>query len=115
MSAHTQALAGALATMRQVAGDKKIYKRGEQTVLVTMVVGRTVSEDTDEYGTTIRVDQRDYLIAVADLVLGGQPATPQSGDTIVDGPRTYEVMLLAGKECFNFSDPDQTTFRVHTK
>lgn len=115
MSVFTQLLAGALATVRAVAGDPVSYTDGTYTCTPTAVVGKTTSDSTDDDGTTVTVKERDYLIAVADLVLNSVPIRPEPGHKITDQGAVYEVLPLAGRECYSYSDPDRTTYRIHTK
>lgn len=94
------------------------YARGEDTVTVLATVGRT-DADVSDGATITALRSRDYLIAAADLELDGEAITPQAGDqvreTIGGDVQTFEVQLVAGSPCWEYSDPNRTVFRVHTR
>lgn len=95
------------------------YQRGADMVELAATVGRTVFEQADQFGGVHRTEARDYLIRAVDLVLGGDPVLPVSGDRIIEqaGVRrvVYEVMAEGGDPPFRYSDADRQTLRVHTK
>jgi hypothetical protein len=96
-----------------------IYQRGASRVEVSATIGRTVFEVDDGFGVFERIESRDYLILVQDLVFNGQPAIPEPGDRILeaDGSRTivYEVMAPGREPHWRYSDPYRKTLRIHTK
>ncbi len=100
------------------------YLRGADSVQLQATVGRTLFEQTDQFGVIQRIESRDYLVRAVDLVfVAGQQALPQVGDRIREpagtGALIYEVMApgaSGGAEPpFRFSDPERTTLRIHTK
>lgn len=95
------------------------YLRGEESVEVPASIGKTVFRLDREYGVTERIESRDYLILVEDLVLDGTRTIPRSGDRIqeVDGDKLhlYEVMAPGGEPHYRFSDSYRLTYRIHTK
>ena len=95
------------------------YQRGQQWVVVAATVGRTVFETADDYGVVQRSESRDFLIAAADLVLGGSQVLPERGDRIreTQGQKVYvyEVMAPGKEPQYRFSDPYRRTLRIHTK
>lgn len=102
------------------AGRTVTYRHGDSTVSVTATVGYSLLKLTDEYGNVQMVrTERDYIIATADLVLGGLEITPQRGDRITDveGTRTniYEVLTPAGEPVWRWSDSYRVRRRIHTK
>ena len=96
-----------------------IYARGAQTKEIPALVGKTVFKVDKGYGLFERVEARDYLIEVADLVplLGG--SEPERGDRIKDtlngSVELFEVMAPGGEGHFRYSDPYRKVFRIHTK
>ena len=95
------------------------YVRGSSTVEVQATIGRTVFEQTDEFGIVTKTESRDYLIRTADLVLDGQQTLPKRGDQIreTDGTTTfvYEVLSPGDEPVFRYSDPYRKALRIHTK
>lgn len=114
--AYSNALLNAVRTARQVAGVAVTYRRGEASVELTAVVGQTPTERDDGTGIVVRSKVRDYLIMATDLVLAGEPASPQKGDRIeeADG-HVYEVMPVGSEPAWRYSGPGRDVFRVHTR
>lgn len=96
-----------------------LYRRGEHSVALDAIIGRTEYEATDEYGITIQTESRDYLPLAADLILDGEETLPQIGDTIeeTDGDRTivYEVLPIGQQPHWRYSDTFRKRLRIHTK
>ena len=96
-----------------------VYVRGGESVEVQATIGRTVFEQTDEYGVAHKTESRDYLIRAGDLVLGGSATLPKRGDQIreTDGEVTlvYEVLSPGDEPEFRYSDPYRKALRIHTK
>ena len=95
------------------------YVRGLEQVPVQATIGKTEFEIDDGTGIVERFQSRDYLIHVADLVLGGSQSLPELGDRIqetqVAQTFTYEVMAPGDQPCWRYSDPFRTLLRIHTK
>jgi hypothetical protein len=89
------------------------YARGLITAVVKATVGRTEYETDDGQVVRTEYTDRDFLISVADLVLGGSPTLPDEGDQIRETQGTsvliFEVMG------WRYSDPYRRTFRIETK
>ena len=92
------------------------YRRGPLSVEIPATVGRSEMDLLDESGAAIRVASRDYLVAAADLVLGGAAVEPARGDRIEDArDGTFEVLSPGTGE------PDwrwmlnRRMYRVHVK
>lgn len=95
------------------------YRRGASSVSVQATIGTSLLSVGDGAGGTrvVRTD-RDYLIAAADLVLGGVAVTPVRGDVITDAAAPagdYEVMPYEGEPCWRYADPTGYMLRIHTK
>jgi len=96
-----------------------VYRRGEDSVEISATIGSTAFDRTDEYGVVHRIESRDYLVAAADLMLGGEAVTPKAGDRITETGEArvheYEVMSPGDEPAWRYSDPQRRTLRIHTK
>jgi hypothetical protein len=108
-------LAGGLAAIRSIAGDQVIYEGDAGQAIVSAVLGATRYEAEDANGVSVTAIATDFLVAVAELVIDGQPVTPAPGHRITRGAEVYELMMLGDEPCFRFSDPGHTQYRLHTK
>src|SRR5690606_26035813 len=85
------------------------YRRGDHHVEVPATVGQTVFRLDQGDAGTLRIVTRDYLIRRAELILDGDLALPQRGDTVeelIDGATvTHEVHAPNGEPEWRFSDP----------
>lgn len=95
------------------------YRRGAVTVSVPATVGKTFMRVADEYGSRVRVIDRDYLLDPADMALGGIDAPPRRGDVIAETVEgvvlLYEVLAPPGEDVWRWSDTEHRRVRVHTK
>jgi len=95
------------------------YRRGADSVELLATVGETRTEVDDGYGVVVEQRTRDYIVAAADLTLGGSPTLPERGDEIVeerDGQSyVYEVHDLGSEPHYHFCDPSGKTLRIHTR
>ena len=73
-------------------------------------LGQTKVETTDDEGIRITSHNTDFLIRSKDL-----PVTPTLGDEILTGDSHYEVLELAGEDCWCWSDPYKTIYRIHVR
>jgi hypothetical protein len=99
-----------------------IYERGGETIEILATIGRTLFEQVDASGGVLqKIESRDFLVRASDLILGGRPTLPKSGDRIheesIGQVFIYEVMTpLGGNEPpYRYSDPNRRTLRIHTK
>ena len=84
--------------------------KGGTSVRMTATIGRTLFRSENEYGVTIRVESRDFLVSSEQL-----PAEPQRGDRITYAGRIYEVLAPNGEPVWRWSGPQNVTRRIHTK
>jgi hypothetical protein len=91
------------------------YSRGVDSVELAATVGHTTFEIEDGYGAVEKWESRDFLVAAAELMLGGALVQSQSGDKITDGGKVYEVMAPGKEDVCRPSDPYGVTLRIHTK
>ncbi len=112
--------AALIARQKATNGVEVTYTRGSDVITITVWPGNTVYRRNTQDNAAILFGERDYLIAVADLVISGQPITPKKGDRIaevIDGQTvTFEVMPAADSEpVWRYSDKTRMLFRVHCK
>jgi len=84
--------------------------KGGTPARMTATVGRTLFRSENEYGVTIRVESRDFLVSVDQM-----PREPQRGDRITYAGRIYEVLAPNGEPVWRWSGPQHVTRRIHTK
>jgi hypothetical protein len=79
--------------------------------------GRVMSSSRqEESGVAVQYSERVYLIEVADLVLGGQPTTPDRGDRITEAGMTWELVPTdTGDPFWRYSDQGRTLYRCYAK
>lgn len=96
-----------------------VYARGEQTVTIQAVIGKTEYEKRQRDGVQIKVRSRDFIIQRDDLILNGSQIEPRTGDHIfeTDGGIVYKYQLLPIDDKNNFSEPDpfRIGYRIHAK
>jgi hypothetical protein len=119
MSSFDGIISGALDAVREITAATITYRRGANSVSASASVGESVYQVQTAEGVVVEHESRDFMIAVAVLILDGSNVTPREGDEIeqvIDGSTvTFEVGSEASGQAFEFSDPNQTEFRVHTK
>jgi hypothetical protein len=81
-----------------------VYQRGALSV-PSLAATRVRSEFliSDDTSTRIETDLVDWIVTASDLVLGGQPAVPQRGDTFTVAGVAYDVVQ---------PDPNHQPFRL---
>jgi len=121
VTAFHDAIAAMGSTLRASCGLSVTYHRGESSVQVTAVVGRTLYEADDASGAIVKAEARDYLIEAVALDFGAGTVRPEPGDRIWEplaggeSADVYEVMPLGPEPCYRKSDPQGNVLRVHTK
>jgi len=105
----------------KVAGGQIVYQRGESRVWIDAAFGVTEFQVEDSGGVRIEHSDRDFIFAMAGLILDGTIATPQRGDRItivedggVDG-QVFEVLAPGGAQVYRLCDAFGQMIRVHTK
>lgn len=86
-----------------------VRKSGER-ITVNATLGKTLFRAENEYGVTIRVESRDFLIAASELV-----NDPERGDQILYNGTRYEVLAPNSEPVWRWSGSFHTTRRIHTK
>ena len=121
MSLIQSALAVALSAVRAAAGDTVTVTRGANVSQpVQAGIGVTKFEVEHEGGVFETWVAGDYLIARSDYAAAGQTILPAAGfdvisDTVNGVAKAFLVCAPKGMQVFEFSDPGQTSLRVHTK
>jgi hypothetical protein len=103
------------AKLKASASQLVTYQRGRDTVSVSATLGTSDEEVFDSSGgTSMHTKRTDFIVTAEDLILDGETVTPLSGDRIIVGTRTYEVMALAdGKVYEEF--PYNLLLRIHAR
>lgn len=102
------------------AGGTVVYQRATDRTTLTAGFGRSEFTIENTQGMMTVQSDRDFIVAVSDLILGGQRATPQRGDriTLVDPlgrfRDVYEVLSPTGGDVYR-RDPTGTVLRIHAK
>jgi len=110
-----------LETMRKAHASCSVtYHRGDDSVAVLATVGRKSYQVDGGYGAAMWVDSTDFIVAAADLVLGGETVLPKPGDRVrvSQGEETgvYEVMTPGGEMShYEAADPYRRAWQIHTK
>lgn len=97
------------------------YQRGGLTASIDKaVVGRTSFTESGGENVEVALTERDYLILASEIVIGGSVVDPEEGDTIAETVNgkvyTYAVLPPGGLgDAAVWSDPGQTTWRIHTQ
>jgi hypothetical protein len=98
------------------AGGTITYARGADSVSIEATYGRSEFTSERDGVVTVEMNDRDFIVTLDDLILGGVVATPQRGDRITDAEgHIFEVLALAGAQVYRTSDAEGTRVRVHTK
>ena len=77
---------------------------------IPATLGRTLFRTENQYGSTIRIESRDFLVAAADL-----PDDPERGDAIIYNGCRYEVLAPNAEPVWRWSGAYHSTRRIHTK
>ena len=85
-------------------------RRGGLRIDVDATVGRTLFRAEDQYGITVRIESRDFLVSAEQL-----PDEPERGDTIILWGKRYEVLAPNNEPVWRWSGPDNLVRRIHTK
>ncbi len=109
-----------LGQMQAELSDEAIYSRGDRDIACRATLGRKLLRISDGAGQTrVEVTDADFLIAAADLRLGGLDLEPSRGDRLrvaLDvGVYEFEVAPYGDEPPFRWSDPWRTIYRIHCK
>ena len=123
MSAFDDDFAEIESMFAEVFGVTVAYVAGGETIIAGLTAQVALNQhqvfDEDDVVRTVR--SRDYLVAKADLVddEAGEPVTPIIGHKfreVIDGEtRTFEVMPIADRPCWEPADAAGRQIVIHTK
>lgn len=119
MGVFQDAIKGGLRSINTAAGVDITYIRGESSISIKAVVGRSPQTTSEEGALVIDIDSRPYMVMVEDLVIDDAETVPMRGDQIqetIDGEDLlFEVLPMPGKQESQYSDAGRTQFRINTK
>jgi len=106
--------------VRDHASDLVTYSRGQMSVRLLASGGPQPLRAEGDVGVRVEWANRDWLIAAADLVLGGNVVEPAKGDVIrlddaTGATHVYQVLALPGEAVWRWSDAHNVLRRVHSK
>lgn len=115
----SEVIANAFRSDRALHGVDIAYVHGGVELSIRATVGRSGRQVEDSDGFPLKVTYRDYLIAVDDLSIDGEPFEPEEGDVIretINGQAvSFEVTSEAAGDCWTYSDQSRRDYRVHTQ
>ena len=109
-----------VARRKATDGVSVTYTRGTTSAVLTAIPGATVYSSIADGGARVEIGQRDYLIAVADLVLGGVVTAPAIGDRIQETVNGQALVFECqtpdnGEPAFRYGSQWRGWYRLHTK
>jgi len=96
--------------LRELSVPAVYVRRNGEQIPVNVTPGRTVFRAEDQYGVTVRIESRDFLIAASEL-----SNEPEQGDSIIYNGFRYEVLAPNGEPVWRWSGTCHWTRRIHTK
>jgi hypothetical protein len=121
MSILTDAVESLCDTIRDDLSEPVVYESASGSVEVLAVPSNPEELVDSVTGMLIEDARLDWTIVSDDLALGGGIAKPARGDKIrrlrvpPGVQEVYEVLPLAGQQCWSNCDPFGRIIRVHTK
>jgi len=94
------------------------YRQGGVAISISATPGRSIVEYDGDDGMRIRIEMRNYLIQVSELVIGGVEVKPKEGDTITDtneGSTVTYVVASDGGMSWRWSSRYHKQYRVIVK
>lgn len=112
--------AALIARKRESDGREVTYSRGTKAITLRAWLGNTLfARNTDEPGASVVWGERDYVFAVAELVIDGKQVQPLKDDRItevIDGQAvTFEIATPTGEPPARYLDLTRQMWIVHTK
>ena len=84
--------------------------KGGGSFEIPATLGRTLFRAENQYGSTVRIESRDFLVAADDL-----KNDPERGDTILYNGMRYEALAPNAEPVWRWSGAYHSTRRIHTK
>jgi len=89
--------------------------RTGETVSLSAVPGST-SHVVETDGMIVNeIRSRDFLVLTSEFVLGGSQTTPERGDVITSGGKTFKALAASGEQHWRYTDQTETVIRIFTK
>jgi hypothetical protein len=97
-----------------------VYVRGEERITISVTRGRSSREVLEEDVIRLDTEAQEMILRAEDLVLGGSPTTPTTGDRIEDDHdgtlHIYEVRPPSQSEpAWRWTDAHKLDLRVFVK
>lgn len=114
MSRLSAASATLLTRLQSVNGEAITYRRGVNSVDITVIFGETATSSINESEARVIDRHRDIIVEKADLVIDGSPAEPKTGDRFDYGGKVWEVGPVGGDDRpYRDWDKFNTAWRIH--
>lgn len=98
-----------------------VYHRGSLFIPMVAWVGNTMFKILETNNQRMEWGDRDYLIPIEQLVIGGIMSVPQVEDWIEEvfpdphGTQQFRIAAPESEPVWRYSDNQRTLYRVHTK
>lgn len=101
------------------ASDTVTYRRGQQSIEVSAVIGGSPETQVDANGLITQIRNRDFLVKKVALNFGSGPVAPQAGDriemTVGGSTETWQVQPTNGDRGYRDTDALELEWRIHCK
>lgn len=115
MSRLSTASATLLTRLQSANGESITYRRGSDTVDITVIFGTSGTSSINEEGARVVERHRDIIVEKTDLVLGGSATVPRTGDRFAYAGYDYEVGPIGGDDRpYRDWDKHNNAWRIHT-
>lgn len=106
--------------LRAIQGVSATITRGNvKSKPLIVILGRVDAVVTVDKNVRLESKAQEILIHAAEYKLAGVVSEPAANDritvTIQGKPVDFDVRPIANHKCFDFSNPEGTELRVHTK
>lgn len=96
-----------IARMRAKATEVEIEIGGEPYMAT---VGSTLFKTSGDFGGGVYYRSVDFLVSADEFL-----AMPTTDDVVTWGEKTYAIVSYNGEPPVRYSDPSETTYRIHCK
>lgn len=117
MSLVTNAIVSAYKAARSVHADAITITRPRtgQSVSLSVVPGSTSHVIESDGMIVNEIRSRDFLVLCDEFILGGVKVTPERGDVITAGTKTFKALASSGEQHWRYTDQTETVIRIFTK
>lgn len=114
----SQLVSGALESVALAAGIPATYRRGNQTVSITVIPARTEYRQEARQAVALQSDRFDFMTDAAGLVIGSAQILPARGDVLTiarnSETTTYDITSDTGEQPYRL-DQTETILRFQTR